>query len=162
MSGSRWFWALVGYIVYIVVLIFLYFYKPFEDLFTLVMNGVGYDNAIFWVVILTAIVGFCAFHWRAYRLHIVQQHSVEKMVLASLRGSTFIALLLSAGTALQSMQIICVYLLQDGYTLDRGFGARLVAVIAPVILTAVFCVIFWLLSLLRPVPGSERIPSPLP
>jgi len=38
MSGWRWFWALVGYVAYIVVLIFLYFYKPFEDLFTLVVK----------------------------------------------------------------------------------------------------------------------------
>jgi len=57
MSGWQWFWALVGYIVYIVVLIFAYFYKPFEDLFTLVLNDVGYDNAIYWVVLVTGIVG---------------------------------------------------------------------------------------------------------
>jgi len=157
MSGWRWFWALVGYIVYIVVLIFLYFYKPFEELFTLVLNGVGYDNAIYWVVLITAIVGFCAYHWRAYQIYIVQQHSVEKMVLASLRGSTFAAILLSAGTALQSVQIVCVYLLQNGYTLGQEFGARLVAVIAPVILTAVFGVIFWLLKVLKPASGVERV-----
>ena len=30
MAGWRLFWALVGYLAFIVVLIFLYFYKPFE------------------------------------------------------------------------------------------------------------------------------------
>ena len=34
MAGWRLFWALVGYLAFIVVLIFLYFYKPFEDFFT--------------------------------------------------------------------------------------------------------------------------------
>jgi len=87
MAGWRLFWALVGYLAFIVVLIFLYFYKPFEDFFTLVINGLGYDNAMFWVVLLTAIIGFCGYHWRAYRLYIVQRHSVDGMVLASLRGS---------------------------------------------------------------------------
>ena len=93
MSGWRLFWALVGYVAFIVILIFLYFYKPFEDFFTLVINGLSYDNAMFWVVLITAIIGFCGYHWRAYRLYIVQRHSVDGMVLASLRGSAFIAIL---------------------------------------------------------------------
>jgi hypothetical protein len=160
MSGWGWFWALVGYIVYIVVLIFAYFYKPFEDLFTLVLNGMGYDNAVYWVVLITGIVAFCGFHWRAYRIYIVQQHSVEKMVLASLRGSTFVAILLTAGTALQAIQIVCVYLLQNGYSLGEQFGARLLAVVAPVILTAIFSVIYGLLKALRSAPRLERMPLP--
>jgi hypothetical protein len=149
MTGWRLFWALVGYVAFIVVLIFLYFYKPFEDLFTLVINGLGYDNAMFWVVLIAGIVGFCGYHWRAYRLYIVQRHSVDGMVLASLRGSTFIAVLFCAGAAAQSMQILCVYLLQDGHTLGAEFGARLGAVIGLVILTVVFCLIYWLLRVVR-------------
>ena len=58
MSEWRLFWTLVGYVAFIVILIFLYFYKPFEDLFTLVINGLGYDNAIFWVVLIAASSGF--------------------------------------------------------------------------------------------------------
>ncbi|MDP6345450.1 MAG: hypothetical protein QF578_18395 [Alphaproteobacteria bacterium] len=150
MSGWQWFWTLVGFIIYIVVLIFLYFYQPFEDLFTLVLNGLSHHNAIFWVVLIVGIVGFCGYHWRAYRTHIVQQRSVESMVLTSLRGSTFAAILLSAGAALQSVQILCVYLLQDGYTLGEAFGKRLAAVVALVVLTGIFCVIFWLLKVMRP------------
>jgi ABC-type sugar transport system permease subunit len=70
-------------------------------------------------------------------------------VLASLRGSTFVAVLLCAGAALQSVQILCVYLLQDGYTLGAELGARLGAMIALIILTGVFCIIFWLLKVVR-------------
>ncbi len=73
MGGWRWFWTLVGFVVFILVLVFLYFYQPFEDLFVLVLNGVGHDNAIFWVALIVGIVGFCAFHWHAYRVHIVRQ-----------------------------------------------------------------------------------------
>ena len=79
MGGWRWFLTLVGFIVFIVVLIFLYFYKPFEDLFVLVLNDISYDNVIFWVALIVGIIGFCAFHWRAYRVHIVQQQSIESM-----------------------------------------------------------------------------------
>ena len=149
MSDWRLFWALVGYVAFIIILIFLYFYKPFEDLFTLVINGLGYNNAIFWVVLIAAIVGFCGYHWRAYRLYIVQRRSVDGMVLASLRGSAFIAVLLCAGATAQSMQILCIYLLQNEYTLDAEFGARLGAVVALVILTVVFCLIYWLLKVVR-------------
>ncbi len=149
MSGWQWFWTLVGFIVFIIVLIFLYFYKPFEELFVLVLNGIGFDNAIFWAVLIVGIIGFCSYHWRAYRVHIVQQKSAEAMVLSSLRGSTFIAILLSAGAALQAVQIMCVYLLQPDYRLDGEFGSRLAAVVTLVILTGVFCIIFWLLKIMR-------------
>lgn len=149
MQGWNWFWTLVGFLIFIIVLIFLYFYQPFEDLFVLVLNGIGYDNAIFWMALISGIIGFCAFHWRAYRVHIVQQQSIEAMVLSSLRGSTFIAILLSAAAALQAVQIMCVYLLRENYALDAEFGKRLAAVAALVVLTGVFCIIFWLLKVLR-------------
>jgi len=149
MSGWNLFWTLVGFIIYIVVLVFLYFYQPFEQLFTTIINGLSYSNAIFWAVLLIAIVGFCGYHWRAYRLYIVEQRSIERMVLSSLRGSTFIAILLSAGAALQAVQILCVYLLQDGYSLGREFGVHLASVLALVILTGLFCILFWLLKVIR-------------
>ncbi len=149
MAVWQWFWTLVGFIIFIIVLIFLYFYEPFDDLFTLVINGLGFDNAIFWVALIIGIVGFCVYHWHAYRVHIVRQHSIESMVLSSLRGSTFTAILLSGGAALQAVQILCIYLLQEGYVLDAEFGKRLAAVVALVILTGVFCIIFWLLKVMR-------------
>ena len=149
MAGWRLFWALVGYVAFIVILIFLYFYKPFEEFFTLVINGLGYDNAMFWVVLLAAIIGFCGYHWRAYRLYIVQRHSVDGMVLASLRGSAFVAFLFCAGATAQSLLILCVYLLQPGYTLGsriwlaprRGGRAG--------VLTVIFCLIYWVLKVIR-------------
>ena len=149
MTVWQWFWTLVGFIVFIIVLIFLYFYEPFTDLFTRVIDGLGFDNAIFWVALIIGIVGFCVYHWHAYQVHILRQHSVESMVLSSLRGSAFTAILLSSGAALQSVQILCVYLLQAGYALDAEFGKRLAAVVALVILTGVFCIIFWLLKIIR-------------
>jgi hypothetical protein len=149
MQGWRLLWALVGYVAFIVILIFLYFYKPFEDFFMLVINGLGYDNAMFWVVMITAIIGFCGYHWRAYRLCIVQRRSVDAMVLASLRGSAFIAILFCAGAAAQSLLILCTYLLQSDYALGAEFAERLGAVVAMVILTAIFCLIHWVLKVIR-------------
>jgi hypothetical protein len=103
---------------------------------------------MFWVVLIAAIIGFCGYHWRAYRLYIVQRHSVDGMVLASLRGSAFIAILFCAGAAAQSLLILCAYLLQNQYTLSE-FGARLGAVVAMVILTVIFCLIYWVLKVIR-------------
>ena len=150
MTGWQWFWTLVGFLLLILVLIFLYFFQPFEDLFTLVLNGVSYNNAIFWVALIIGIIGFCTFHWHAYKVHIVQQRSVESMVLTSLRGSTFTAILLSGGATLQSVQNLCVFPLQNGYGFDSNFGKRIAAIMALVVITGVFCVIFWLLKLMRP------------
>jgi len=150
MTGWQWFWTLVGFIIFIIVLIFLYFYQPFEELFRIVVYGLSYDNAIFWVALIIGIIGFCIYHWRAYRIHIVQQQSIESMVLSSLKGSTFTAILLSGGATLQAVQILCVYMLQQGFAIDAGLGKRLAAVIALVVLTGVFCIIFWLLKVVRP------------
>lgn len=149
MSGWQWFWTVVGFVLFIIVLIFLYYYAPFEQLFVLVLNGISFSNVIFRVALVVGIVGFCVFHWHAYRLHVSRQHSVDVMVLSSLRGSTFIAVLLSGGATLQSLQILCVYLLGGGDLVDAEFGKRLGAVVALVVLTALFCLIFWLLKAIR-------------
>lgn len=149
MTGWQWFWTLIGFIVFIIILIFLYFYEPFELFFNIVLNGLSYSNVIFWAALIIGIISFCVYHWHAYRVHIVQQHNIESMVLSSLQGSTFTAILLSGGAALQAVQILCVYLLSDDYTLDAAFGQRLAAVLGLVILTGVFCIIFWLLRVIR-------------
>jgi hypothetical protein len=149
MNGWQWFWTLVGYIIFIIVLIFLYFYKPFEDLFNLIVYGLSYNNSIFWTGIIIGIIGFCTFHWRAYRLHIEQQQSIESMVLSSLLGSTYTAILISAAATLQTVQILCASLIQPGFNLDGVFGRQLGATIALVILTALFCLLFWLLKIIR-------------
>ncbi len=160
MSGWQWFWTLVGFLIFIIVLMFLFFYKPFEDLFNLVVDDVGFDNAIIWVVLIVGIIGFCGYHWRAYRVHIVQQQSAESMVLTSLRGSAFTAILLSSGFALQKVQILCVRLLQEGYVLDAGFGKSLAAVLVLVLLTGACCVVFWLLKIIRPAPTDASVKAP--
>ena len=149
MTGWHWFWTLVGFLALIIVLLFLYFYPPFELLFSSVLNGLSFSNVIFWAALVIGIIGFCLYHWYAYRVYVVGRQNVEAMVLSSLQGSTFVAVLVSGGAALQAVQILCVYLLSDGYSLDAEFGARLVAVISLVVLTAVFGVIFWLLKTIR-------------
>ena len=154
MKGWQWFWTLVGFLVYIIVLIFLFFYKPFEELFTFIVNDTTFGNVVFWAALLTGIVGFCGYHWRAYKLYIVEQRNMEAMVLSSLKGSTFIAILLSAGAALQSVQALCVYLVRDSVVIGPDLGKRLAAVLALIVLTGVFSIIFWLLKLVR--FGGER------
>ena len=139
---------------FIIVLIFLYFYKPFEVLFTTVVKDVSFDNVIFWAALIAGIVGFCGYHWRAYRLHIVQNRSVESMVLSSLKGSTFTAILLSGGATLQAVQILSVYLVREEVVLVAELGKRVTAVLALIVLTGIFCIIFWLLKLVRSAPQS--------
>ena len=149
MSGWQWFWTLVGFLVYIIVLIFLYFYKPFEELFNFVVKDTTFGNVIFWAALIAGIVGFCGYHWRAYRIHIVQQKNVEAMVLSSLRGSTFVAILLSGGATLQAVQNLCVYLVRQEVVIGGELGKRVAAVLALIVLTGVFCLIFWLLKVMR-------------
>ena len=149
MTGIQWFWTLVGYIVYIIILIFLFFYEPFSVLFTRVVYGMSFHNVIFWVAVITGIIGFCLYHWYAYRADFVKRNRLENLVLSSLRGSTLTAILLSGGAALQALQILCVYLLEPGYSLGEEFGQHLASVVALVVLTGVFYIIYWLLRYIR-------------
>ena len=149
MNSWHWFWTLVGFLIYIIVLIFLFFYQPFEDLVEIVLYGLSYDNVTFWAALIICIVGFCLFHWKAYRLHIVQQHRVEAMILTSLRGSTFVAIVLSGGATLQAVQILNRHLLDPANALDSEFGARLMAVGGLLVLTGLFCILFWLLKVMH-------------
>ena len=72
------------------------------------------------------------------------------MVLSSLKGSTFTAILLSGGASLQAVQILCVYLVREEVILGAELGKRVTAVLALVALTGIFCIIFWLLKLVPP------------
>ena len=150
MTGWQWFWTLVGFLLLILALTFLYFFEPFEALVNIVLTGFTFKNSIFWVALIIGIIGFCGFPWSAYKTYIGRQGTVESMVLTSLQGSAFTAILLSAGAALQAVQNVCVHLLQVGYTFDSVFGKQVATVVALVVMTAVFCVIFWLLKLIRP------------
>ena len=71
------------------------------------------------------------------------------MVLSSLKGSTFVAILLTGGATLQALQILCVHLLDPAKGLDLEFGKRIAAILALILLTGLFCIIFWLLKVLR-------------
>ena len=138
MTGWQWFWTLVGFLLLILALTFLYFFPPFETLVNIVLTGFTFQNSIFWVTVIIGIAGFCAFHWSAYKTYIGGQGSVESMVLTSLRGSTFTAVLLSAGAALQAVQNACVYLLQTSYAFDGGFGKKVGTIIALVVIQVCF------------------------
>ncbi len=45
--------------------------------------------------------------------------------------------------------MLAVHLLQPGYALDADFGKRLAALVALLVLTGLFCIIFWLLKIIR-------------
>ena len=50
---------------------------------------------------------------------------MENMVLSSLRGSTFIAILIGAGATLQSVQTLIVYLVREPVVLGPDLGKRM-------------------------------------
>ena len=134
-------------------MIFLRWYQPFADLFNIVITGLSYENSILWAVVIIGIIGFCGYHWRAYRVHIVAQNNVEAMVLSSLRGSAATAILLSGGATLQSVQILLARMLASGFALDAEFGRHLASVVALILLTGVFSIVFWLLKVIQ---GARR------
>ena len=158
MTGWQWFWTVVGFILFIVLLIFLYYSAPFEQLFVPRAStaSASATSSSGWRSIV-GIIGFCAYPLaRLPTCYIAsRRHSVDAMVLSSLRGSTFTAILLSGrGDACSPSRSSASTCSSEGYMVDAEFGKRLGALVALVVLTAIFCVIFWLLKVIRPEPET--------
>ena len=52
MTGWQWFWTLVGFLLLILALTFLYFFPPFEALVNIVLKGFTFQNSVFWVTVI--------------------------------------------------------------------------------------------------------------
>lgn len=136
--GSR-LWILgVGLII---LLIFLYFYQPFEEYVAKGIRHVRSDNVIFWFASAVGIIGYFIAHWQTFRRNVwrrVSDLDVETLVFETLQVAILIAVILCAGATLQAVVMLSEHLIGGGAIIDSGFGDRLLSIILLVILAILF------------------------
>jgi hypothetical protein len=130
--------VLVGIII---LLIFLYFYKPFEKLVSDSIHGIAASTIIFWFAVFVGVVAYAIAHWQSYRQHVfrdVKELDAEALVYDTLQIAILVALILCAGGILQVIEMLSEHLIKHGTIIDPGFGRKLLAIVLLVILAIGF------------------------
>jgi hypothetical protein len=133
------FWIIL--IGLIILLIALYFYKPFESYLVAAVPNIRFSNIIFWFASLVGAVAFAIGHWQSYRRNIFHESGAPKaemLVFESLQITLLTAVIFSAGATLQAVEGMSEYLMERGPIIDVAFGEKLLAIIILVIITILF------------------------
>jgi len=136
------FW--ITLIAVIILLIFLYFYAPFETFLKDSIPGVHFNNVIFWFASVVGILAYAVSHWQSFRKNIFRQVSdldVGLLVFDTLQVSILIAVIFFAGATLQAVAILAERLMGRAPLIGSGFGENLLAIV----LLIIFAVLFYLL-----------------
>ncbi len=154
------FWiVLVGVVI---VLIFLYFYQPFEAYLSESIPRIHFYNVIFWFAALVAVVGYAVAHWQSFRLNIlrgVSELDVEGLVFDTLQIAILTAVIFAAGATLQAVEMLGEHLINRGPIIDPVFGEKLLAIVLLVILAILFTLLHHLVRAFR-VGWHPRRPPP--
>ena len=125
----------------IIILIFLYFYQPFENYLIDGIKSIHAYNIIFWFTSLVGILGYAIAHWQSFRQYMFRQVNdleVEALVFDSLQIALLVAVIFCAGGTLQGVVMLSGHLLGQGAILEATFGRTLLSVVLLVILAIAF------------------------
>ncbi|MDA1097788.1 MAG: hypothetical protein O2967_02295 [Proteobacteria bacterium] len=144
------FW--ISLIAIIILLIFLYFYKPFESYLVAHIPQIHFSNVVFWFASLVGIVGYVIAHWQSFRSQFGRDGSalnVEILVFDSLQVAILIAVIFCAGGTLQAVAMLGEHLVNRGTIIGSEFGEHLLAIILMVILAILFYLLHHLVRAFR-------------
>lgn len=160
ITGRSRFWiTLIGIVI---LLIFLYFYKPFESYVSESIPLIRSDTIVFWFTSLVGVVGYAVSHWQSFRRYIfrgVNELDAESLVFDTLQTAILIAVIFCAGGTLQAIERLSVHLMSRGPIIDPAFGEKLLAIILLVILAVVFYLLHHVVRAFR-VGWRTRRPPP--
>ncbi len=144
------FWiVLVGIVI---VLIFLYFYAPFESYVSDSIGEIRARNVIFWFAALVGAVGYAIAHFASFRRTILRRSGeidAEGLVFDTLQIAILIAVIISAGATLQAVEMLGEHLIERGQIIGSAFGEKLLAVAILIILAVVFYLLHHLVRAFR-------------
>ncbi len=125
----------------IILLVFLYFYRPFEDYFTQGIRDVDSSNIVFWSASLVGILAYMISHWRSFRHNIfrdVTNLDIETLVFDTLQIAILVAVIFCAGAILQEIEMLAEHLIERGTIVGPVFGGGLLSIILLFILAVAF------------------------
>ena len=156
---SRFWIIIVGVII---LLVFAYFYQPFEAYLTQSIPNIHFHNVIFWFASLVAVIGYAISHWQSFRRNIVGavgDLDVEGLVYDTLQIAILTAVIFTAGATLQAVEMLSEHLMDRGPILDAAFGGRVLSIILLVILAVLFYLLHYLVRSIR-IGWRPRRPPP--
>ena len=144
------FWVVL--IAVIVLLIFLYFYQPFETYVTESIPNIHFYNVVFWFASAVGVIGYAVAHWQSFRKNIlrgVTTLDVELLVFETLQIAILVAVIFCAGATLQAIEMLSAHLMSRGPIIDPAFGEKLLAIILLVILAIAFYLLHFVVRAFR-------------
>jgi hypothetical protein len=141
-SRQQRFWIAVVAIV--ILLVFLYFYRPFEVFLTARIPNIHFSNTVFWFASLVGIFVYLVAHWQSFRAEIfrpVTELNVETLVFDTLQAAILAVVIFCAGATLQAIEMLGEYFINRGPIFEAAFGEKLLAIF----LLVIFAVLFYLL-----------------
>ncbi len=136
----------------IILLIFLYFYPPFETYLLANIPNIRFNNVVFWFASLVGVIAYAVAHWQALKQHIVRSSTelqVESLVFDALQTAIMTAMIFTAGATLQAIVTLSGYLIKSGPIFDRAGGEKLLSIVLLLILSVLFYLLHHLARALR-------------
>jgi hypothetical protein len=160
---SAKFW--INLIAIIILLIFLYFYAPFEAYLMDAIPGIHFSNVIFWFASAVGIIAYAVSHWQSFRKNIFRQVSdldVSQLVFDTLQVSILIAVIFFAGATLQAVAQLAERLIGREPLIGSGLGENLLAIVLLIIFAVLFYLLHHLVRAFRDGWHTRRRPGHVP
>lgn len=149
-TKQQQFW--IGIVAVVILLIFLYFYRPFETYLVAHIPFIHFSNVVFWFASLVGIAAYAFAHWQSFRGEIfrnVTELNVDTLVFDTLQAAILAAVIFAAGATLQAIEVLSEYFVNRGPIFDAAFGEKLLAIFLLVVLAVIFYLLHYAVRALR-------------
>src|SRR5579872_461270 len=144
-TGQQHFWIAV--VAIIILLIFLYFYRPFETYLVAHIPLIHFSNIVFWFASLVGLVAYAFAHWQSFRSEIFR--NVGELNVDTLQAAILAVVIFCAGATLQAIEVLSEYFVNRGPIFDAAFGGQLLAIFLLVIFAVLFYLLHYVVRALR-------------
>ena len=146
----------------IILLVFLYFYKPFEAFLIESIPGIRFDNVIFWFASLVGVIAYAAAHWQSFHRNIVRGGADlddGRLVFDTLQTAILVAVIFTAGAIIQAVEMLAEHLISRESVIDAAFGEKLLAIILLVIFALLLYLLHHVIRSVRDGWSTKRPPQ---
>src|SRR5246127_5890277 len=151
-SGWRQHRFSIVLVAVLILLVFLYFYRPFETFLVAHIPLIHFSNVVFWFAALVGVVAYAVAHWQSFGTEIfrnVTELNVDNLVFDTLQAAILACVIFCAGGTLQAIEILSEYFVNRGPIFDPAFGSRLLSIVLLVILALIFYLLHYAVRALR-------------